>query len=92
MWRNLATLANAENDALVNTLANWLADVEDETLGEEKAKKEAEAYVSTLAEKKTECKSTHLATYCWWWRLKRNRDTSVHAKAGRGQKLGEVNT
>ena len=60
----MATLANAENDAMVNTLADWLADVEVETFGEEKAKKEAEAHVGTLAEKKTEYKATHLATYC----------------------------
>ena len=52
----MATLANAENDALVNTLADWLADVEVETLGEEKAKKETEAQVGTLDEKITECK------------------------------------
>ena len=61
---NLATLANAENDALVNTLVDWPADVEEETLGEKKAKEKAEATVGTLAEKITECKSTHLATYC----------------------------
>ena len=61
---NLATLANAENDALVNTLVDWPADVEEETLGEKKAKERAEAKVGTLAEKITECKSTHLATYC----------------------------
>ena len=61
---NLATLANAENDALVNTLVDWPADVEEETLGEKKAKEKTEAKVGTLAEKITECKSTHLATYC----------------------------
>ena len=61
---NLATLANAENDALVNTLVDWPADVEEETLGEKKANEKAEAKVGTLAEKITECKSTHLATYC----------------------------
>ena len=61
---NLATLANAENDALVNTLVNWPADVEEKTLAEKKAKEKAEAKVGTLAEKITECKSTHLATYC----------------------------
>ena len=61
---NLATLANAENDALVNTLVDWPADVEEETLGEKKAKEKVEAKVGTLAEKITECKSTHLATYC----------------------------
>ena len=61
---NLATLANAENDALVNTLVDWPADVEEETLGEKKAKEKAEAKVGTLAEKITECKATHLATYC----------------------------
>ena len=61
---NLATLANAENDALVNTLVDWPADVEEKTLGEKKAKEKAEAKVGTLAEKITECKSTHLATYC----------------------------
>ena len=61
---NLATLANAENDALVNTLVDWPADVEEETLGEKKAKENTEAKVGTLAEKITECKSTHLATYC----------------------------
>ena len=54
--RNLATLANAENDSLVNILADWLSDVEVETVGEEKAKKETEAQVGTLAEKITECK------------------------------------
>ena len=61
---NLATLANAENDALVNTLVDWPADVEEETPGEKKAKENTEAKVGTLAEKITECKSTHLATYC----------------------------
>ena len=61
---NLATLANAENDALVNTLVDWPADVEEKTLAEKKAKEKAEAKVGTLAEKITECKSTHLATYC----------------------------
>ena len=35
----MATLANAENDALVNKLADRLADVQVETLGERKAKK-----------------------------------------------------
>ena len=62
----MATLANAEDDALVNTLADWLADEEVETLGEEKAKNEAEAQVGTLSEKIRQCKSTHLATYCRW--------------------------
>ena len=79
----MAILANAENDALVNALADWLVDVKVEKLGEEKAKKEAGAQVGTLAEKITECKSTHLATYCPWWRLTRKRDTSVQARAGR---------
>ena len=55
----MATQANAENDALVNTLVDWPADVEEETLGEKKAKKKAKAKVGTLAEKITECKSTH---------------------------------
>ena len=81
----MAILANGENDALVNALVDWLADVVVEKLGEEKANKEADAQVGTLAENITECESTHLATYCWWWRLTRNRDTSVQAKAGRGQ-------
>ena len=35
------TLANAENDAVVNTLADKLAKVEIETLGEGQAKDEA---------------------------------------------------
>ena len=56
----MATLANAENDALVNTVVDSPADVEEKTLGERKA----EAKVGTLAEKITECKSIHLATYC----------------------------
>ena len=47
----MATLANAENDALVNTLVDWPADVEEETLGEKKAKEKAEAKVGTLAER-----------------------------------------
>ena len=51
----MATLANAENDALVNALADWLADVEVETVGEGKAKEKAEAKVGTRAEKITEC-------------------------------------
>ena len=59
---NLATQANAENDALVNTLVDWPADVEEETLGERKAKNKAKAKVGTLAEKITECKSVHSTT------------------------------
>ena len=80
----MASLANAENFALVNRLVDWLADVEEKKLGERKAKEKAEAKVGTLAEKITVCKSTHLATYCPWWRLTRNRDTTVQAKTERG--------
>ena len=47
----MATLANAENDALVNKLAHRLAELEVETLGEGQGKKETEAQVGTLAEK-----------------------------------------
>ena len=54
----MPTVANAENDALVNTLADWLAEVEVETLGEGKTKKEAEAHVGKLAEKVTEWQVT----------------------------------
>ena len=50
----MPTVANAENDALVDTLADWLAEVEVETLGEGKTKKEAEAHVGKLVEKVTE--------------------------------------
>ena len=50
----MATLANAENDALVNKLAHSLAEVEVETLREGQGKKKAEAQVGTLAEKVTE--------------------------------------
>ena len=82
---NLATLANAENFALVNRLVDWLADVEEKKLGERKAKEKAEAKVGTLAEKITVCKSRHLATYCPWWRLTRKPDTSLQARAGRVQ-------
>ena len=39
----MATPANAENDALVNTLGDRAAEVEVETLGVGKAKKKAEA-------------------------------------------------
>ena len=39
----MATLANAENDALVNTLVHRLAELEVGTLGEGQAKKEAAA-------------------------------------------------
>ena len=58
----MATQANAENDALVNTLVDWPADVEEETLGERKANNKAKAKVGTLAEKITECKSIHSTT------------------------------
>ena len=75
----MATLANAENDALVDTVVDSPADVEEKTLGERKA----EAKVGTLAEKITECKSTHLATYSPWWRLTLNRDSSVQARTER---------
>ena len=51
----MATLANAENFALVNRLVDWLADVEEKKLGERKAKEKAEAKVGTRAEKITEC-------------------------------------
>ena len=50
----MPTLANAENDALVSPLADRLAEVEVETLGEGQAKKEAYAQVGRLAEKVTE--------------------------------------
>ena len=39
----MATLANAENDALVIALADMLAEVEVEAFGEEQAQKEDEA-------------------------------------------------
>ena len=47
----MATIANGENDALVNTLAERLADLEVETLGQGQAEEDAEAQVDTLAEK-----------------------------------------
>ena len=50
----MATQGNAENDALVNTLADRLADVKVETLGEEKAKKKGEAQVGTLSDRRAE--------------------------------------
>ena len=58
----MATQANADNDALVNTLVDWPADGEEETLGERKANNKAKAKVGTLAEKITECKSIHSTT------------------------------
>ena len=50
----MATLANAKNVALLNTLADRLAKVEIKTLGEGQAKEKAEAQVNTLPEKTRE--------------------------------------
>ena len=47
-------MANAESDALVNTLADRLAEVEVETLREVQAEEEAKAQVHTLAGNLTE--------------------------------------
>ena len=80
----MATPANAENDALVKTLADLLAEVEVDTLGERRTKENAEAQEGTQAKKITKCKLTRLATYCSSWRLTRNLDTSVEGKAERG--------
>ena len=76
----MATPANAETDALVNILADWLAKVEVETLGEKKTKDNVKAQVGAQPEKITNCKLTHLTTYCLSWRLTCNLDTSVQAK------------
>ena len=54
MSKNLATLANAENNALLNRLGDRLMPLEVETLCEEQAKTNAKAEVDTLAEKVTE--------------------------------------
>ena len=77
----MATPANAKTDALVNILADWLAKVEVETLGERKTKDNVKAQVGAQPEKITKCKLTHLVTYCLSWRLTCNLDTSVQAKA-----------
>ena len=45
----MATLANAENDALVNTVAHRLAELEVETIVEGQIKKKAEAQVDAVA-------------------------------------------
>ena len=47
----MATPANAENDALVKTLADLLAEVEVDTLGERRTKENAEAQEGTQAKK-----------------------------------------
>ena len=47
----MAILANTKHFELVNKLVEWPADVEEEKLGERKAKKKAEAKVGTLAGK-----------------------------------------
>ena len=45
----MATLSNAENDALVNTVAHKLAELEVETIVEGQVKKKAEAQVDAVA-------------------------------------------
>ena len=47
----MATPANAKTDALVNILADWLAKVEVETLGERKTKDNVKAQVGAQPEK-----------------------------------------
>ena len=50
----LGNTSECENDALVKKLAEWLADVEVETLGERKTKKENEAKVGTRTDREEE--------------------------------------
>ena len=56
----MGTLANAENNELLNRLADRLVQVEVETLDEEQPKADAKAQVDTLAEK---VKEWHVDTF-----------------------------